>query len=192
MSDTFTFDSKGVAVGEEARVNISKVDELTGGVLFKVTGQLTTYNSTYFQALANEAIAQGYKNIIVDCGALNYCSSTGVGAFTFIIKALKDVNGNIVLANMQPKVMDVFQLLGFSQFFNFVASPDEAVKLFSNRKPAVKPAPVAKTESLEVTFPITATCPSCPKKFRVSKSGRYRCSGCQKVFAVAPNGKVYS
>jgi len=193
MNEAISFDTSGVAVGDEAIVNCSQINELLGGILFRINGQLTTYNSTQFQALINDAVAKGFKNFIFDCNSLNYCSSTGVGAFTFAVKALKDVNGNIVISGMQPKVKDVFQLLGFSTFFNFAANPTEAIQIFSGKSPVKHQAPVVEaTDTLEVIFPIIVKCPSCSKKFRISKPGRYRCSGCQKLFTVAGNGETYN
>ena len=44
---------------------------------------------------------------------------------------MKPRGGDLVLLEIQPKVYEVFQLLGFSQFFNIKDSLDEAVEFFS-------------------------------------------------------------
>jgi anti-anti-sigma regulatory factor len=54
-------------------------------------------------------------------------SITGIGAFTFFLKAVKPRGGDIVFVAMKPKVYEVFELLGFSRFFNFKDTLQEAL-----------------------------------------------------------------
>ena len=68
--------------------------------------------------------------LIFNCGGLNYVSSTGIGSFTAFLKAVKPRGGDIVLLEIQPKVYEVFQLLGFSQFFNIKDNLEEATAFF--------------------------------------------------------------
>ena len=55
-------------------------------------------------------------------------SSTGLGSFTILLKMVKMKGGDIVLAAVQEKVSEVFQILGFSQFFNLKNTVEEAME----------------------------------------------------------------
>jgi len=177
----------------DAKVTVKEAPQVSGGLVFALSGQLNTYNSTQFQSLAGDALGKGYTKFIVDCGGLNYVSSTGVGAFTFILKEIKPYNGKFILSGVAPKIMEIFQLLGFSSFFNFTSSVYEAIEILGEKKQVISPTPIpVKTEALEATFPLVVACPTCSKKFKIVKASKYRCGACQKIFAVAPNGKAYA
>ena len=122
----------------------------------------------------------GYINLIFNCSALNYVSSTGIGSFTVFLKMVKPKNGDVVLLEIQPKVYEVFQLLGFSQFFNIKGTADEAIAYFNNGG--------AVTDSS--VFPKIIACPVCNKKLRATKAGRFRCSGCRSILAISELGDV--
>jgi anti-anti-sigma factor len=92
------------------------VDSIDGGLILYLTGYIETYNSNFFQNRVNRAIESGFIRLIFHCSGLNYVSSTGIGSFTAFLKAVKPRGGDLVLLEIQPKVYEVFQLLGFSSF----------------------------------------------------------------------------
>jgi anti-sigma B factor antagonist len=92
-----------------------------------LNGYLDTYNSPEFQSHVNGLINSGVKYILFNLSGLNYISSTGIGAFTSFMKILKQKKGNMVLLGIQEKVMEVFQLLGFTKFFKIATTLDEAL-----------------------------------------------------------------
>ena len=94
-----------------------------------LNGYLDTYNSPEFQSHINELINSGVKYILFNLSGLNYISSTGIGAFTSFMKILKQKKGSMVLIGIQEKVMEVFQLLGFTRFFKIASTLDEALSL---------------------------------------------------------------
>jgi anti-anti-sigma factor len=78
--------------------------------------------------------------LIFNCAGLDYVSSTGIGSFTSFLKLLKPKGGDLVLLDIQPKVDEVFQLLGFSQFFAIKKSLEEAIDYCRNGKKKDNPA----------------------------------------------------
>jgi len=60
------------------------------------------------------------KKIIIDCTSLSYLSSSGVGVFIETIKKATRLKKDIRFYNIQNKVFEVLQLLGFSEFFKIV------------------------------------------------------------------------
>ena len=82
---------------------------------------------------------------------------------------------------IQPKVYEVFQLLGFSQFFNIKDNLDEAIAFFN----------VSVSAGAVEVFPKIFRCPICSKKLKASKPGRFRCSECKTILAIDKTGQVF-
>jgi anti-anti-sigma factor len=158
-----------------------------------LSGYLDTYNSPEFQSHVNQLIEAGVARIIFNCNGLNYISSTGIGAFTAFLKNLKQRNGDMVLFGLQHKVMDVFQLLGFTKFFNIADDLDNALGMLEYGAPAdtgKAAEEVATASEADDLFPLVFECPHCGKKLKASKAGKYRCSGCQGIIRVDEKGVV--
>lgn len=168
---------------DSLKIRLQKAEGVDGCLVLYLTGYIDTYNSNFFQKRVSKAIDAGFTRIIFQCSGLNYVSSTGIGSFTAFLKAVKPKGGEIVLLEIQPKVYEVFQLLGFSQFFNIKDNLDEAVKFFQSGG------------SLETSdngiFPKTFNCPICSKRLKASKAGRFRCSECKTILAIDNAGQVF-
>lgn len=160
-------------------INLRKMDNMKNGLFIYLNGYIDTYNSSFFQKKITQVINAGYINLIFNCSSLNYVSSTGIGSFTVFLKMVKPKEGDVVLLEIQPKVYEVFQLLGFSQFFNIKNTVEEAVAFFSNGDNA--------SNSL---FPAIIDCPVCAKKLRATRAGRFRCSGCKSIIAISNKAEI--
>jgi anti-sigma B factor antagonist len=166
---------------ESLKIKLQKMGEVEGCLVLYLTGYIDTYNSNYFQKRVAKAIETGFTRLIFQCGGLNYVSSTGIGSFTAFLKSVKPRGGDLVLLEIQPKVYEVFQLLGFSQFFNIKDNLDESVDFFRAGTPAEKAS----------IFPKIFSCPICSKKLKAVKAGRFRCSECKTILAIDNAGQVF-
>ncbi len=164
---------------DSLKITLESVSDTSKCIILFLNGYIDTYNSSFFQKAVSKVVTAGYINLIFNCAGLNYVSSTGIGSFTAFLKLVKPKGGDIVLLEIQPKVYEVFQLLGFSQFFNIKESRETAIEVF-NQAPQ---APIG-------AFPKTFGCPMCAKKLRVNKAGRYRCSECKTILAINDQGSV--
>ncbi len=160
-------------------VTLKKADDIANGIFIYLNGYIDTYNSSFFQKQVSKIVEAGFLNLVFNCSALSYVSSTGIGSFTVFLKQVKPKGGDIVLVEIQPKVYEVFQLLGFSQFFNIKESTEAAIQFFNS------------TDGSEVSiFPKIISCPVCGKKLRAVKAGRFRCSGCKSIIAINESADV--
>ena len=153
---------------------------IKNGLFVYLNGYIDTYNSSFFQKKITQIIEKGYINLIFNCSSLNYVSSTGIGSFTVFLKMVKPKAGDIVLLEIQPKVYEVFQLLGFSQFFNIKDNTDDAIHFFNQ-----------EVEVEEKIFPKIFACPVCSKRLKASKAGRFRCSECKTILAIDNQAQVF-
>jgi anti-sigma B factor antagonist len=165
---------------DSLKIQLEKAPSVEEGMIVYLSGYIDTYNSVFFQKRVAKIIEAGYINIIFNCAALNYVSSTGIGSFTAFLKMVKPKGGDIVLLEIQPKVYEVFQLLGFSQFFNIKDTLEDAVHFF--KREAVAENGV---------FPKIFACPVCSKKLKATRAGRFRCSECKTILAIDNQGQVF-
>jgi anti-anti-sigma factor len=165
---------------ESLKIKLEKIDEAPRCLKMSLMGYIDTYNSNFFQKRIQKAIDGGFVRLIFQCSGLNYVSSTGIGSFTTFLKAVKPQGGDLVLLDIQPKVFEVFQLLGFSQFFNIRESLEDSIEFFNSGKVEEKPS----------AFPKVVACPLCYKKLKAIKAGRFRCSECKSILAIDDNGQV--
>jgi anti-sigma B factor antagonist len=166
---------------DSLKIRLQKVDPVDNCLALFLTGYIDTYNSNFFQKRVGKAIDTGFIRLIFNCGGLNYVSSTGIGSFTAFLKAVKPRGGDIVLLEIQPKVYEVFQLLGFSQFFNIKDNLDEATGFFK----------AGDQTAAASVFPKIFSCPICNKKLKAAKPGRFRCSECKTILAIDNSGQVF-
>ncbi|MFP4329706.1 MAG: anti-sigma factor antagonist [Alkalispirochaetaceae bacterium] len=166
---------------DSLKIRLQQIESVDGCLVLYLDGYIDTYNSNFFQKRVNRAIEAGFTRLIFHCSGLNYVSSTGIGSFTAFLKAVKPRGGDLVLLEIQPKVYEVFQLLGFSQFFQIKDSLDDAVEHFQKDGQA-------PTSSI---FPKVFKCPICSTKLKATKSGRFRCSNCKTILAIDAAGQVF-
>ncbi|MCR5288634.1 MAG: STAS domain-containing protein [Treponema sp.] len=164
---------------DSLKITLDKVDGVDNCLSLSLNGYIDTYNSTFFLKRITKVVEAGYVNLIFNCSSLNYVSSTGIGSFTAFLKMVKPKGGDIVLLEIQPKVYEVFQLLGFSQFFNIKSSYEDAISFFKD-----------ETSETVSTFPVVFSCPVCSKRLKATRSGRFRCSECKSILTVNAEGVV--
>lgn len=164
---------------DSLKISLEKIDSVPSGLRIYLSGYIDTYNSNFFQKKITKVVEAGFINLIFNCSALSYVSSTGIGSFTSFLKMIKPKGGDIVLLEIQPKVYEVFQLLGFSQFFNIKDTTEEAVAFFKQGTPVT-----------DNVFPKVFACPMCNKHLRATRVGRFRCSECKSILAINEQGQV--
>ncbi|MBQ3965485.1 MAG: anti-sigma factor antagonist [Treponema sp.] len=165
---------------DSLKISLDKIPDVDKGLIVYLNGYIDTYNSSFFQKRIQKVVDSGYVNLIFNCSSLNYVSSTGIGSFTAFLKMVKPKGGDIVLLEIQPKVYEVFQLLGFSQFFNIKDNIGDSISFFKSGAP-VDDSP----------FPKIFGCPVCSKRLKATKAGRFRCSECKSILAIDQQGQVF-
>lgn len=116
------------AVQNGINLRIQELSEVPDGAIIYLSGHLDTHSTPFFTEKLAEVIEAGFTKIVFHCAQVNYISSTGVGALVGVVKRVKELDGDVVLAELQPKVNEVFKLLGFGAFLNFSSDFMEAAK----------------------------------------------------------------
>lgn len=167
-------------VNEDLTITLTKINSVKNGCLISLNGNIDTYNSPFFQNQVTKVITAGYTNIIFKCTDLNYLSSTGLGAFTNLLKIVRVMNGDLVIADIPAKIQEYFDLLGFSQFFTLKATLQEAAAYLRNE---ILP-------DIQV-FPKITNCPACKKTIKVTHACKVRCPGCASILKISDDGSIF-
>lgn len=165
---------------DSLKITLHKIPGVQDGCMVVLDGYIDTYNSSFFQKQLTKVIGAGYFNLLFNCGGLSYVSSTGLGSFTILLKMVKVKGGDIILSEVQEKVAEVFQILGFSQFFNLKDTTEEALEYLRHDEGST-PGPV---------FPKMLVCPSCGKNIQAAHAGRFRCTNCKAIITISEAGAI--
>lgn len=93
-------------------------------------GELDAHTASELEAAIQKCQADEHYQIVVNGANLQYISSAGLGVFMAYIEELRERGGDIKIAALQPKVYNVFDLLGFPMLFDIVDTEEEALSRF--------------------------------------------------------------
>ena len=100
--------------------------------VLSLKGELDAHTASELEAAIQKCQEDQRYQIIVNGSNLQYISSAGLGVFMAYIEELREQGGDIKIAALQPKVYNVFDLLGFPMLFDIVETEEEALALFEN------------------------------------------------------------
>ena len=78
-----------------------------GAVVIHLKGRLDASNASQLEQKLLALIAAGNTRLIVDCEALEYISSAGLGVLLVAAKRLKNNNGEVGLAALKEQIKEV-------------------------------------------------------------------------------------
>jgi anti-sigma B factor antagonist len=111
-------------------VHIKRLQEDTADVI-AVIGEIDASSSIELDLAIAKSVGEGFTKILVDCSALEYISSAGLGVFMSYIEEFKDKGIQMVLFGMKEKVENTFSILGLSDLLNIRATKQEAKQLLN-------------------------------------------------------------
>jgi anti-sigma B factor antagonist len=101
--------------------------------VLELEGELDAHTASQLEGAFKKLIARNNHRIIVNCSELDYIASAGLGVFMAYIEDVREEGGDIKLTNMNEKVYNVFDLLGFPTLYDILEDEKDAVKKFNNR-----------------------------------------------------------
>ena len=104
------------------------VEDHNNGVVVHVGGDVDTLTAPELQACLTDALTDGPQTFVIDLSNVRYISSMGLRVFLSHLKRVKANNGAMVIAGAQKLVSDVFQMSGFSNYFEIAADLQSAMK----------------------------------------------------------------
>lgn len=99
--------------------------------VINLAGYLDAHTAPTLENNFTELIEQSKFKIIVNFKDLAYISSAGLGVFMAYIEKIRNNKGDIKLTNMNEKVFNIFDLLGFPLLYEIFDNEDEAVNKYN-------------------------------------------------------------
>ncbi len=103
-------------------------EKLNDALVLTVEGRLDTTQSDAFEKDIIQILDEGEQKIILDCSGLNYISSSGLRIFLIIQKKMMGIGGQFSICSLQPAIMEVFDMSGFSMIFSIHPDLETALK----------------------------------------------------------------
>ena len=91
-------------------------------------GEIDASSSIELDLTIAKSVGEGFTKVLVDCSALEYISSAGLGVFMSYIDEFKDKNLKMVLFGMNEKVANTFEILGLYELLTITPDKAEAKK----------------------------------------------------------------
>jgi anti-sigma B factor antagonist len=109
----------------------SKVVENTAVIYPR--GHLDAHNVERFEKEILKLIENDYANIVVNCKDLNYISSAGMGIIMGYLDEIREKGGDIKLCSVSERVYEIFDLVGFTEIYDFLNDEESALEKFGNQ-----------------------------------------------------------
>jgi anti-sigma B factor antagonist len=109
-------------------VHIKRLQE-NGADIIAVIGEIDASSSIELDLAIAKSVGEGFKKVLVDCHALEYISSAGLGVFMSYIEEFRDKKIQMVLFGLKEKVANTFEILGLADLLHIRESKSEALKL---------------------------------------------------------------
>jgi anti-sigma B factor antagonist len=93
-------------------------------------GRLDVNTSESFRERLLQVIADGTKNIILDCQSLDYISSGGLRVVLEGAKKTWQLEGKMVLCSLKDYIKEVFEVTQFDSFLPIAETVEDALKEF--------------------------------------------------------------
>lgn len=100
--------------------------------ILDLNGELDAHTASQLEDSLKKLIDHNKFNIVINCDELDYIASAGLGVFMAYIEDVRSLGGDIKLTNMNSRVYNVFDLLGFPTLYDIVDDEKTAIKKFQN------------------------------------------------------------
>lgn len=111
-------------------IHIKRLQE-DGADVLALIGEIDASSSIELDLAIARSVGEGFNKILIDCSALEYISSAGLGVFMSYIEEFKDKNITMVLFGMNEKVANTFEILGLNELLTISKDKVQAKKLIN-------------------------------------------------------------
>jgi anti-sigma B factor antagonist len=111
-------------------IHIKRLQE-DGIDVIALIGEIDASSSIELDLAIAKSVGEGFSKILIDCSALEYISSAGLGVFMSYIEEFKDKNIGMVLFGMSEKVGNTFEILGLNELLRIAKDKTDAKRMIN-------------------------------------------------------------
>lgn len=118
--------SSGALNREDLNKSFVYVLHLSGNFVMEISDE--------FNLLMSTLTAGGMKKVVFDLSELKYIDSTGIGIFINVTKQVRARGGDLVFYNVNPKILEIFNLVKLNDFIQFFKGEKQITDHFFTMK----------------------------------------------------------
>jgi len=99
-------------------------------VIFRCTGFIDSETSNEIEKALTDSINAKIYKIIIDLSKIDYVSSAGWGIFVGYVQDMRKNKGDLKFACMKKEVLEIFELLDFTNILEYYGDVESAAKAF--------------------------------------------------------------
>jgi stage II sporulation protein AA (anti-sigma F factor antagonist) len=105
-----------------------QLKEVDGVIIVKLTGQVRISTQNEFKdILDNLVMESGEKNVVINMEDIEFMNSVGLGIIIDTCKKFKEKNGKMVLSNLVPDILNLFEVTELDKFIEIFKTEGEAI-----------------------------------------------------------------
>lgn len=89
-----------------------------GVIILAPEGRLDSGKIDQFNKVVQRRIRDGHHRLLIDCTHLVFAASSTLRVLLVTVRKLKEVGGKLVLCNMNPHVLGIFETSGFTKLID--------------------------------------------------------------------------
>ncbi|MFA4877827.1 MAG: STAS domain-containing protein [Methanoregula sp.] len=97
------------------------------GTVLSIAGRVDTATAPALEQAINREIDLGHRKILLNFSGVNYISSGGLRVLLAAAKKLKGSDDRFGLCSLNPEVLKILKLAGFTSIFSIYPSEGEAL-----------------------------------------------------------------
>lgn len=90
-------------------------------------GRLDSNTSQQLEQVLNAQLQMGVVWLFVDMSDVEYIASSGLKVLVAMWRRARESNGDVILSNLQPRIIEIFEMVGFDMLFQIFADLDSAL-----------------------------------------------------------------
>jgi anti-anti-sigma factor len=122
-------------------LQIALVPDSPGVGVIALSGPIDAGNVRALQVLLSTSAGRALRSVILDLGQARYINSMGMSYLVSLSDLLETRGGALCLANPEPKVKVVLEMMGLTELFKLHASISGAIRAIRNGKQPVGSEP---------------------------------------------------
>ena len=92
--------------------------------IVRVKGKVTFECCPAFQKRLDSILDEGVRQVVIDFKEVPFIDSSGIGEVLRLFKKMRDTSGELVLANPNQKLRDLFSMYRLNQFMKITEDAD--------------------------------------------------------------------
>jgi anti-sigma B factor antagonist len=92
--------------------------------IIRIKGKVTFEHCPLLQTQLDSVLEDGVRQVVIDFSEVPFIDSSGIGEVLRLFKRVKESGGEVVLANPNQKLRDLFLMYRFHQFMTIREKAD--------------------------------------------------------------------